>query len=190
MKKDKKKWFICYNGEDQKLGRLKETSCLGWSSFHTVMIFRSFVIGIPRKYRKIISVALHSYYIHLSLLTIFISVSISGKFANSLFPQQSFIKLQETLRRVLEVDVLSPIWEQQWKKISGSCKGCWRGTKQDTGHLADCHVALLSLVLLFQHDHLRALTLGNLQFKDHFCKARNCPFLTMIERDISFLGFF
>lgn len=117
MKKDKKKWFICYNGEDQKLGRLKETSCLGWSSFHTVMIFESFVIGIPRKYRKIISVALHSYYIHLSLLTIFISVSISGKFANSLFPQQSFIKPQETSHRVLEVDVLTQVGNNSGKKL-------------------------------------------------------------------------
>lgn len=109
------KWFT---GEDQKLGGLKETSCFGWTNFHAVMIFQSFAIGIPKKFRKIFSVALHSYYIHLSLLTIsFISVSIYGNFSSFLFPQQCFIKPQETLCRDLEMDVLSQVGNNGGKKI-------------------------------------------------------------------------
>lgn len=74
-------------------------------------------MGIPKKLRKVMSVALNSYYIGLSLLTvIFISVSVTGKFGNSLFPQPHFIKPQETFCRVLEMDVVSEVGNNSGKK--------------------------------------------------------------------------
>lgn len=45
-----------------------------------------------------------------------INFPLSGKFAHSLFPQQPFIKPQETLCRVLDMDALSQIGNSSGRK--------------------------------------------------------------------------
>lgn len=131
-------------GEDQKLGTAKETSCLGWSSFQTVRIFKSFVINIPKNFRKIISASLLAYYIQLSLLTVlFFSVSMSGKFANSLFPQHSFMKPQEISPRVLKMDALSEVRNNSNKKVVI----CIRITEDRIGQRSSCSLPCGLVVL-------------------------------------------